>query len=245
MEGDLLRRILTDLQRHHYSGFLGLQSNNEPLMDKNIVQHIALAKTMCPKAHLYMYTNGLLLTYDLLLSLFEAGLDSMVIDNYDEDLQLHPHIKDILDHLDESHCSWIRGRIVVNVISPKAVRSNRGGQAPNKPIDQFHEYLKFRQMGCLLPFSQLIIRPTGEVSLCCQDALGKYTLGNAAKMSLEEIWYGPGAGQVRRELNEKGRSALSLCSQCDVPPIQKAVFHLMAAVCVGTIVHGLCPQEME
>lgn len=243
MKDDLLQRILMDLQQHSYSGFLGLQSNNEPLMDRNMAERIALARRLCPKAHLYTYTNGLLLNYDLLVSLFDAGLDSMVIDNYDENLQLLPHIKDILDRLEKSRISWIRDRIVVNVISPKAIRSNRGGQAPNKQPHQFHEYLKFRQMGCLLPFNQLIIRPTGEVSLCCQDALGKYTLGNAEEKSLDEIWYGQKAAQVRMELSEKGRRALSLCRHCDVPPIQGAVFHLIAAICVGTIISGFYRTE--
>jgi radical SAM protein with 4Fe4S-binding SPASM domain len=222
MDDDLLQCVLLDLHTHDYAGFLGLQSNNEPLMDKNIVKRIALARKMCPKSHLYMYTNGLLLTYDLLLSIFEAGMDNMVIDNYDKELRLHPHIKDALENLENSKYAWIRNRIEVSIVSPETIRSNRGGQAPNKQSNKFHDYLRFRQMGCMLPFNQLVIRPTGEVSLCCQDALGKYTLGNAREMTLDEIWYGPKFAKVRFDLSEKGRVALSLCQHCDVPPIQRA-----------------------
>jgi Predicted Fe-S oxidoreductases len=221
MEDALLERVLLDLQSHDYAGFLGLQSNNEPLMDSRIAERIALARQLCLKAHLYLYTNGTLLTYERLLSLFEAGLDSLVIDNYSEDLQMHPHIRNILSELEKSRHAHLRTRIKVSVISPKEIRLNRGGQAPNKQDARFLDSIRYHAMGCMAPFNQLVIRPTGEVSLCCQDALGKYTMGNAKEMTLDEIWYGPKFMAIRRHFQEKGRKEQSLCGHCDVPPISR------------------------
>ena len=149
-------------------------------------------------------------------------MDTMVIDNYDENLQLHPHVEDILKELENSPHAHLRNRIEVSIISPKAIRSSRGGQAPNKQCDKFHDYIPFQRMGCMWPFTQLVIRPTGAVSLCCQDALGKYTLGNAREMTLDDIWYGTKFAEVRRQLIEKGRGVLPLCNHCDMSPITRA-----------------------
>ncbi|HQQ88253.1 MAG TPA: SPASM domain-containing protein [Smithellaceae bacterium] len=221
MSDDLLQRILLDLHAHNYAGFLGLQSNNEPLLDKNIVKRIALAREMCLHAHLYMYTNGVLLTFDMLTALFDAGLDSMVIDNYSENLQLHPHIESIAQKLKEARYSSLQNKIKISIMSPKAIRSNRGGQAPNKQGSEFEDYLRYKKMGCILPFEQLVIRPKGEISLCCQDALGRYTLGDMRKMTLDEIWYGEPFTKVRYALLEKGRQSLNLCKRCDGPAISR------------------------
>jgi radical SAM protein with 4Fe4S-binding SPASM domain len=102
------------------------------------------------------------------------------------------------------------------------VRSNRGGQAPNKQGSEFEDYLRYKKMGCILPFEQLVIRPTGEISLCCQDALGCYTLGDIRKMTLDEIWYGESFTKVRSALLKNGRQSLNLCKRCDVPAISRA-----------------------
>lgn len=222
MSDDLLQRILLDLHAHDYSGFLGLQSNNEPLLDKNIVKRIALAKERCPRAHVYMYTNGVLLTFELLTALFDAGLDSMVIDNYNENNRLHPHIELIAQKLEEEKYTSLKNKIKISIMSPHMVRSNRGGQAPNKQGREFDDYLRYKKMGCILPFEQLVIRPTGKISLCCQDALGRYTLGDAQKMTLDEIWYGEPFTEVRYALLKKGRQLLNLCNRCDVPAISRA-----------------------
>lgn len=77
-------------------------------------------------------------------------------------------------------------------------------------------------MGCILPFEQLVIRPTGEISLCCQDALGCYTLGDIRQMTLDEIWYGESFTKIRYALLKKGRQSLNLCKCCDVPAISRA-----------------------
>jgi radical SAM protein with 4Fe4S-binding SPASM domain len=64
------------------------------------------------------------------------------------------------------------------------------------------------------PFSQLIIRPTGQISLCCNDAMGQYTLGDLSKEKLTELWYGEKYSQVRKLILES-RQKIDLCKNCD------------------------------
>ena len=41
-------------------------------------------------------------------------------------------------------------------------------------------------MSCILPYKQMIIRPDGKTSLCCNDPYGKNTLADVNKMTLRE-----------------------------------------------------------
>jgi MoaA/NifB/PqqE/SkfB family radical SAM enzyme len=50
MDEALFKKIINDVGELNYSGFLGLQSNNEPFMDKNIIERIAYARQRCPCA---------------------------------------------------------------------------------------------------------------------------------------------------------------------------------------------------
>lgn len=66
-----------------------------------------------------------------------------------------------------------------------------------------------------MPFQQFNIRPDGKVSLCCNDALGIYTLGDTNINSIKEIWYSEEYMNIRREMKKHGRKKLNLCSKCD------------------------------
>lgn len=59
------------------------------------------------------------------------------------------------------------------------------------------------------------MRPDGKISLCCNDALGLYTLGDLNKQSIQEIWYSDEYMRIRREMKVNGRRNLKLCKNCD------------------------------
>lgn len=69
-------------------------------------------------------------------------------------------------------------------------------------------------MSCILPFKQIIIRPDGKLSLCSNDALGKYTLGDITTHSLVECWTSMEYMSVRKKIM-LGRSECELCRACD------------------------------
>ena len=53
-------------------------------------------------------------------------------------------------------------------------------------------------------YVQMIIRPSGEVSLCCNDAYGQITLGNVTQQTLEEVWFGEDYKRIRAAIR-RGR----------------------------------------
>ncbi|MBI3007947.1 MAG: SPASM domain-containing protein [Candidatus Omnitrophica bacterium] len=88
------------------------------------------------------------------------------------------------------------------------VLTTRAGEAKNRTT------IQPLAISCLLPFTQMVIRPDGKVSLCCADALGKVTLGDVTKDRIIDIWRSDTYKEIRR-LILKSRRNMALCSGCD------------------------------
>lgn len=203
----LFKKIIDELASIDYSGRIALFSNNEPLLDHRIIDFHQYVRNKLPNARMHLYTNGTLLTKEIFLALIEY-LDELVIDNYQQDLKLIPSSEMIVDYY-EQHPE-IKEKVTIVLRKPNEILTSRGGDAPNRTQVKIEEGIS-----CVLPFQQMVIRPDGKVSLCCNDPLGKCTLGDASEESLIEIWY----GEKYRELREciaDGRENFEHCKKCDV-----------------------------
>lgn len=60
----------------------------------------------------------------------------------------------------------------------------------------------------------MIVRPDGKISLCCNDALGEYTLGNLNSDAVLDVWFGNAYTNIRNKLYY-GRKMLEKCMYCD------------------------------
>jgi len=206
MDFDLFKKIIDELCDLHYGGKLALFSNNEPFLDHNIIEKAKYARHKLPFAHLYTFTNGTLLNMDLLLNILPY-LDELFIDNYTDNSTLIPIVKELLEY--EKYHPEIAQKVTVHLRDPHEILTSRGGAAPNRK-----NIISYAKEKCLLPFRQLIIRPDGKVSLCCNDALGQVTLGDLSTQSIQEIWYGENYIKIREEIY-MGRKNISLCKRCD------------------------------
>lgn len=103
----------------------------------------------------------------------------------------------------------LKKKVTIVLRKPQEILTSRGGTAPNRKV-----LLDYGEDRCILPFKQMIVRPDGKVSLCCNDAVGKYTLGDLNKESLLDVWYGPKFTMVRKSLYE-GRKEWGNCRLCD------------------------------
>lgn len=54
---------------------------------------------------------------------------------------------------------------------------------------------------CLVPFTNIILEPNGDVGMCRQKGT-EFTIGNLRESSLKEVWNGEGARKWRREFLE-------------------------------------------
>lgn len=202
MTEEIFKKIIGELESINYQGTIALFSNNEPFLDDRIIEWNKYMRSKLPKAYIYLYTNGSLLDIEKLEELLPV-MDRMVIDNYEMKKEKILEIT--------TWCSTNALGKKVEILNRKQdeILSSRGGQAPNK------NDVKTINEKCFYPFQQLIIRPDGKISLCCNDALGKYTLGDVNNNSLTEIWNSEEYKTIRREMKKNGRKNLLLCNKCD------------------------------
>lgn len=208
MTENLFRKIIDDLAQMDYRGNISLYSNNEPFLDERIIEFHEYAYDKLPKAKHCLFTNGSLLTLDKFKAIIPY-LDYLHIDNYNDDKLVNEKLRPVYDYL-ESH-KELYEKVNFAFRMQNEVLSSRGGQAPNKK--------NVRLSGsettlCLLPWRMMVVRPDGKVSLCCNDALGKYTLGDLNETTISEIWNSDCYEQIRKKML-RGRKKLNLCNMCD------------------------------
>ncbi|SKB95022.1 radical SAM additional 4Fe4S-binding SPASM domain-containing protein [Lachnospiraceae bacterium] len=206
MDDSVFEKIIDELAEMNYRGRIALFSNNEPLLDDRIVKFHEMTRKKLPNARMHLCTNGTLLSLDIFTALME-NLDELIIDNYNQELLLIPNAKIIFDYC-ENHAD-LKSKVTIVLRKPNEILTSRGGDSPNKVREKSEA-----DVSCLLPYKQLIIRPDGKVSLCCNDALGKCTLGDVSLNSLSEIWNGREFRNIRKKMRE-GRINIPRCRYCD------------------------------
>lgn len=208
MSEQLFKKIIAELEEICYAGRLALFSNNEPFLDERIIEFSSYAREHLPKAKIHLFTNGTLLNLDIFLEIINY-LDEIIIDNYNQQLQLIPSVKIIKEYVDSCGDDAIRKKVKILLRKPNEILTSRGGEAPNR-----EKIIDVSEDTCALPFQQLIIRPSGKVSLCCNDPLGKETLGDLTKETILDVWFGEKYRKTRGKI-ARGRKYLNHCKNCD------------------------------
>lgn len=206
MSEALFKSIIGQLADIEYDGRLSLFSNNEPFLDTRIVDFQRYARQNLPKAKLQLLTNGILLTLDMFCQIIDS-LDYLIIDNYNDNLELNTS-SEIIKEYCEAHPELIK-KVTIVIRNPKEILTSRGGNAPNRK-----DMKSYPDASCCLPFKQLIIRPDGKVSLCCNDPLGLSTMGDLNEETILNVWNGELFRDVRTRLLN-GRKNVKHCQFCD------------------------------
>lgn len=211
MEEQLFSRILRQLREIDYAGYLGLFSNNEPLLDARLESFAAEARNTLPDAYLSLSTNGSLLTVDLFRKLIRQ-FDRITVNNYRDRPVMHENIRAVHDFcLTGEGRALVEGKTLeISLRCDTDVLSSRAGNAPNRA-----KPARPTTVRCALPFTQMVVRPDGGVSMCCNDALGQVTLGDLSGQSLSDVWFGDAYREIRTRMAEEGRRRLFLCNACD------------------------------
>lgn len=206
MEEELFYSIIHQLENLNYRGKIALFSNNEPFLDERIIKFQKYMREHLPYARTHLCTNGTLLTIDKFLEIIPY-LDELIIDNYNDELSLIAPCRKIAEYCEEH--TELKKKVTIVLRKINEVLTSRGGDSPNAEHCE-----KYPQASCLLPYKQMIVRPDGKVSLCCNDALGKCTMGDLNKESIEQVWFGRRFEKVR-ELLVNGRKEVERCQYCD------------------------------
>jgi len=211
MSEELYKKIIDELSEINFTGRICPLSNNEPLLDDRIVDFVAHARKKCPLSLIEIITNGTLLTEELLLELFAAGMDSLKINDYRPDRDKYPFkLSPKVQRVAEISKNMAQKKVYITLRSTSEELGDRAGNLQKKKTKTYpHQF-------CALPFTGLWIQPEGKAFLCCQDYSYEETMGDASENSLQEIWFNDKYNRVRKELHNKDRTK-KICSKCDYP----------------------------
>lgn len=185
---DIIKRTILELKELNYINTITFNSYNEPLMDERILDLIKEARKNLPHNDICITTNGSFLNQKFLDELIDAGVTSMYISVYDNNI---------------SRYEQLQSRIRINLHQVRL--DNR-----MKIYDQKEEDL----FGSCGNTKQLIISRDAKISLCCYDWKRENDMGDLNTQSLKEIIFDEKFIKSRQSLLE-GYRTYSICRKCN------------------------------
>lgn len=198
-EGLIYQAIEDALKLEFFSGTVCLNHYNEPLMDERIVDISKNIKNGFSIRHLYLHSNGDLLTEEI-ASKLDGALDRIIFTLYmDEPVK-------------SSRVMWIRSLfsktdVIVNTYS-KHIATHF---SPDYPVDELAE--KNKTHTCFEPHMRIVINHRRQYLLCCDDFVGHFDLGTFPEKSLAEHW--EEKMKIQQTLSvPNGRLVYTYCTSC-------------------------------
>ncbi|PIT01095.1 hypothetical protein TSA1_10260 [Bradyrhizobium nitroreducens] len=192
-----------------YRGQISVSGFGEPLLNDDIVEIIAKLRRHLPGVYIELICNGDFLSVELIRSLLNRGVNTILVNLYDGAHQIAdfeerfrgiPPARYILRHhylgAEDSYGLTLNNRTgLVGIRGPLA-----------KPAER----------ACYVPFYKMMIDWNGNHLLCFNDWGRRASVaGNVNEQSIRELWLSPSMEAYRRELLEERRS-LTPCNTCDV-----------------------------
>ena len=220
MEEELFDKVINDLVEMDYSNRLSLYNNNEPFLDKRIYKFISKARESLPKAYIELKSNGTVLSKEKILKAFNAGLDMLYINDYNDFpehttniIKLKKDLRQIRRFGENAKDNNNFHRIEIGLRDRGQILGSRGGKSPNKKGYSVNPYKKSM---CLRPCEMMTISPRGDISICCEDFDWSMAFFNVKEKSLAQIWSSKEWREIRGKLLEGQRDWHKSCANCDV-----------------------------
>lgn len=212
--------ILANLREIDYAQNLVLQSYNEPLADRAIVERIREAKEALPKARILIYTNGDYLDREYLDSLSQAGLDYMHVsihtrhDGTYSDVDALNLIAKLVRRLGYPirYSQMLSQQVIVARIphpridiEVRSINYNLHGNDRAGVVTVVKKPPP-RKAPCHFPFAHFYVGFNGNITPCCHvrgdlSSMSNYLYGNLDGFaSIFQAWAGHTAAQWRKQL---------------------------------------------
>lgn len=180
--------------------------NNEPFMDKKIIERLKFARVNIPKAKINLIINGSIMTIEQFDTINKNKLlDEMIINNYNKTMKLNSNIQKIYNAYKNISLNF---KVKIDIRFCNEILSNRANTSPNNKGE------KIIKSYCTLPFTDFNVNPYGIATLCCCDAKEVTNLGDVNKQTISEIFNSEKYNQVRESL-KNGRNGYGFCKYCD------------------------------
>ncbi|MCB2186169.1 MAG: radical SAM protein [Deltaproteobacteria bacterium] len=234
MSFDLFKKIIDEVAGRVYS--LKFTGRGEALLHPELPRFLAYLGGK-KFGEVAMITNGLLLTPELMESLFAAGMDfvSFSIDGLAEKYQeirrpgRYAQIQEIVAGLQAAKAARGRAKPLVRVQSVQLPPDEEAAYLREwQPLADDIFFIFFKdysaaadgrtQMAaytCPLPFQRLMVHYNGTVPMCINDEYEDSVLGDLNRQTVREVWRGPALHRAR-EVQRRGRRTQEYanCRRC-------------------------------
>jgi len=245
MEKATLVSALSQVKDLGWNCRVGFAMRGEPTQHPDYIGMVAAARDILPKAHITMLTNagGLLRkpgARDNVLGLFEAGLNVLGLDDYQNVGWVPKVCTDLgVDNLPsgDTHTSGfqffrypedLRGnphkrrprnsRTLVRIrdISLESAGKKKGNHGKLFNYAGLGAPLDDSMAGkrCHHPFRQMVVHWNGNVPGCCNEWQNDYICGNVLKEGVDATWQGDALGAMREKLI-RGERDFKPCLGCN------------------------------
>ncbi len=214
---------------------------NEPFVDNRQVEIVRYIKENDPTAKVEFNTNGELVTEKLAIDLLEAGVDIMrfSIDgfspetyepsrvglSYDKVVARVLHFLDMWDqggYRDQIFTELRMIEVPENIHEVSAYRDFWAPRCSEVLITKMYQWPWTGQKPedavlkpCLKILDEMFFYTNGNATICCWDVHERAVIGNVVEQSVEDIWLGHLASQLRSTLDDGRRDLITLCSRCN------------------------------
>ena len=191
--------VIDQLKEWDFKGRISPHGYCEPLLDKRIFDFISYTRKKLPNSEIIQFTNGDLLTTEIVEKLIKAGVSEIRISRHDpiskekelELIELGNRYKKvtILDMRDDNRLAPLNKTDLINF----------KGEV---------QYLPY-----CYQIETMMVRSDGNICLCCQDVKEEYVMGNVKRESLATIWDSPKFKRLRVDIRQ-GEKILPICQKC-------------------------------
>ncbi len=199
----------------------------EPFCDEQIIDRIKYARVQMPWVNIQLYTNGSLLTFEILQQLKEIpnfylsiSLNGLNPETREKVMGLKDwrHIIRMANYAEQIKLPYRVTMVAYPEINQDELRGfiRAGGMAIQYQswAGQQYPYKRNRWTSCIRALTHMTVRYNGDANLCCFDPFGKVSFGNLNENTIEGIW----TSQMRQEYIASHKAGegnkMPLCEAC-------------------------------
>ncbi|OUW73718.1 MAG: hypothetical protein CBD76_02650 [Pelagibacteraceae bacterium TMED216] len=215
MDLNLTNKIATNLKMINYKGRLSFSGFGEPLLTKNLLEHLKIFRSKLKLNNLETNTNGDKLNPSVIQNLFKSGLTNLYINAYDGPHQIEKFEKMIKDSGINKDYFYIRPHWEGYHKDWGLFLNNRSGMVKLAENDYLKPVKQEIKRKCFYPFYKMFIDFDGRVLFCSNDWGRINIVGNVNTENIEDIWLGEKLNFFRKKLSNEDRSNKP-CNTCSI-----------------------------
>ena len=233
----LWQKIISDLEKENYSGWLAFHNYNEPLADPTIFEKIKFINEKLPNSKTAIYTNGDYLNKEVSSKLIDLEIKEIRVTLYPKQIEIFTQqtddkifnlISDLNFHIDKPNIvDGKRGRetkFKINQTTFHIIIPNIKGYTDRAGKVEIEE-LKLpstRQQPCYIPSHSAAIDYKGNLKLCCQiydvgtSEYSDYNIGNISITNFWDLWNSDKMKNYRNNTAQRKFEIMKICQFCSL-----------------------------